>query len=152
MTGSEVDLSPIIVPLVQAIGGVIAALAPVLAYYLINWVRTKLKLAELGRDDEMRKVINQGLQTAIGVAINRVNAAVAGKPMTIDVKNEVLRHAAEYATTSIPQALKYFGLDNADKVRAAVESRLGILEMQSATGQQSPAVPSSTTSPTPAKS
>lgn len=139
---STVDLSPVIVPLVQVTGGLISALAPVLVWYAIRWVRSKMSLSQLGEDDALRQVVNQGLQKAIGAGVSRVQAAVAGQPMTIEVKNDVVAHAAQYAIDNIPGALKRFGLDDPNKLAAAIEARLGIMEMQVTTGQPAPAVPS----------
>lgn len=137
-----IDLSPILTPVIQAVALVVSATALPLAWYVINWIRSKLKLSKITEDDAIRRVLDQGLQKSVGAGISRVEEAVAGLPMTVETKNKVVQVAAEYAINTIGDTLKAAKLDSPERLAAAIEARLGVMEMQTSTGQAAPAVPS----------
>lgn len=136
-----VDFSPVLTPIVQALGIVASAVALPLMWMGVNWVRNKLHLQQLAKDNALRVAIDAGLQKSVGSAISKTQEAVAGLPMQVDIKNQVIADAATYAKNTIGDTLKAANLDTPDKLSAAIEARLGVMEMQASTGQAAPAIP-----------
>lgn len=140
---ASIDFSPVVVPIVQALGIVMSVVALPLMWFAVNWVRSKMNLSQISEDDALRRAVDQGLQKSVGAGISRVEKAVAGVPMTVTTKNQVIQVAAEYALATIGDTLKAAKLDTPERLAAAIEARLGVMEMQTTTGQAAPAVPSS---------
>lgn len=138
---AAVDFSPVLEPILQALGIVAGVVALPLMWYVVNWLRGLVGLQAIQKDAAIRVALDAGLQKSVGSGISRVQAAVAGLPMTVDTKNEVIQVAAEYAKNTINDTLKAANLDDPTKLAAAIESRLGVMEMQTSTGQASPAIP-----------
>lgn len=139
---ATVDFSPVFVPIVQALGIVASAVALPLMWLGVNWVRGKLHLQALEKDNALRIAVDAGLQKSVGSAISKTEAAVAGLPMAVEIKNQVVADAANYAKNTIGDTLKAANLDDPTKLAAAIEARLGVMEMQASTGQPAPAVSS----------
>lgn len=139
-----VDFSPVVVPVVQALGLVASAVALPAMWWAVNWIRSKMNLSQIAENDALRHAVDAGLQKSLGSGISKVEAAVAGLPMTVDTKNQVVQIAAEYAKNTIGDTLKAAKLDDPKKLADAIEARLGVMEMQASTGQASPAIPAAT--------
>jgi hypothetical protein len=138
---TAVDLSSTVGLLTQLFGATLAALAIPLFWYGANTLKNHFGLSQLAIDESTRAVVDQGLQKAIGYAVAKVQEFTAGKPLTVDVKSDLIKHAADFALTHIPDALTYFGLDDPQKLAQTIEARLGILALQASTQAQSPAAP-----------
>lgn len=94
-------------------------------------------------DDSVRDVIDQGLEKAIGYGIARVQATVAGKPITIDTKNAIVAQAVNFATTHLPDALSHFGVTPA-MLNDMLEARLGMMAATTASAPAVAAAPAAT--------
>lgn len=143
---AAVDFSPVVIPIVQALGIVASAVALPVMWFAVNWVRSKMNLSQIAENDALRRAVDAGLQKSLGSGISKVEAAVAGLPMTVTTKNQVIQIAAEYAKSTIGDTLKAAKLDDPQKLASAIEARLGVMEMQTSTGQASPAIPSASPS------
>lgn len=137
-----VDFSPVVVPIIQSLGIVASVVALPLMWWAVNWVRSKMNLSQIAENDALRHAVDAGLQKSLGSGISKVETAVAGLPMTVDTKNQVIQIAAEYAKSTISDTLKAANLDDPKRLASAIEARLGVMEMQASTGQASPAIPS----------
>ena len=136
---SVVDLSSTIGVLTQLLGATLAAMAVPLFWYGVNTLKNHFGLSQLAIDASTRAIVDQGLQKAVGYAVAKVHEFTAGKPLAVDVKSELIKHAVDFALTHIPDALAYFGLDDPQKLAQTIEARLGILAMQTSTQARSPA-------------
>ena len=139
-----VDLSSTVGLLTELLGATLAALAIPLFWYGVNTLKNHFGLSQLAIDASTRAIVDQGLQKAIGYAVTKVQEFTAAKPLSVDVKSDLIKHTADYALTHIPDALAYFGLDDPQKLAQSIEARLGILAMQTSTQAQSPAAPATT--------
>jgi hypothetical protein len=139
-----VDFSSIVGLLTQLIGATLAALAVPLFWYGVTTLKNHFGLSQLAIDARTRAIVDQGLQKALGYAIAKVQEFTAAKPLAVDVKSEVIKHAVDFALTHIPDALAHFGLDDPKKLAQTIEARLGILAMQTSTQAASPAAPAQT--------
>ncbi|MCV0426192.1 MAG: hypothetical protein K5905_12015 [Roseibium sp.] len=112
-----IDLSPVldlvmplVVPVVVGIGG---------------FVLTKvMRLIGLELDAKHRMAVDQALERAIGYGASKVGERFDINPQ-IDVKNELVAIAAQYAMEHIPGALKHFGITQ-DKLVVMIEARLNV--------------------------
>jgi hypothetical protein len=143
---APVDFSPIVTPVVQALGIVASVTALPAMWYAVNWIRAKVGLAAIDKDNAVRVAVDAGLQKSVGSGISRVQDAVAGLPMKVDTKNAVINQAAAYAQDTMLETLKAAGLDDPTKLANAIEARLGIMEMQASTGSSSPGIASAASS------
>lgn len=137
-----VDFAPVLTPIVQALGIVASVIALPAMWMGVNWIRGKLHLQQLDKDNALRVAIDAGLQKSVGSAISKTETAVAGLPMSVNIKNQVIADAATYAKNTIGDTLKAANLDSPDKLASAIEARLGVMEMQASTGQSAPATTS----------
>lgn len=136
-----VDLSSTVGLLTQLLGATLAAMAVPLFWYGVNTLKNHFGLSQLAIDASTRAIVDQGLQKAVGYAVAKLQEFTAGKPLSVDVKSELVKHAVDFALTHIPDALAYFGLDDPQKLAQAIEARLGILAMQTSTQARAPAAP-----------
>jgi NlpC/P60 family putative phage cell wall peptidase len=104
-------------------------------------LKNRFGLSQLEIDASTRAIVDQGLQKAVGYAITKVQEFTVAKPLSVDVKSDLIKHAVDFALTHIPGALAYFGLDDPQKLAQTIEARLGILAMQTSTQARSPAAP-----------
>jgi hypothetical protein len=124
---ASVDLAPVVAPLVELAGAVISLIAVPAFWKLWSWLASKAHLEGLKIDDQMRAVINQELMKAIGAGLAKVDGAIAGKPMPVDVKNRVINAAMKRAMQAVPDALDHFGLNDPKPLAAMIEARLGLM-------------------------
>jgi hypothetical protein len=137
---TTIDFSPILNPIIQALG-IVASVTAIPAMWMgINWIRSKAGLAAIDKDNATRQAVDAGLQKSLGSGISQVRDAVAGLPMTVSIKNQVIAQAATYAQNTMQDTLKAANLDDPNKLAAAIEARLGIMEMQATTGSSAPGI------------
>lgn len=139
---STVDFSPVLNPIIQGVGIVAGLTALPTMWFVLNWIRSKMGLAAIEKDNGFRMAVDMGMQKSVGSAISQVQEAVAGLPMTIATKNKVIAQAATYAKETMSDTLKAAGLDDPIKLANAIEARLGIMEMQASTGSSAPGIAS----------
>ena len=140
VASSTIDFSPILTPIIQALGIVASATALPALWFGINWIRSKMNLAAIDQNNAMRIAVDAGLQKSLGSGISQIKEAVAGLPMEVNTKNAVIATAATYARNTMGDTLKAAGLDDPNKLAAAIEARLGIMEMQASTGSSAPGI------------
>lgn len=141
---ASVDFAPVVTPIVQALAIVASVTALPAMWFGVNWVRSKMGLAAIDKDNALRVAVDTGLQKSLGSGISRVQEAVAGLPMQVNTKSAVIQQAAEYAQSTMADTLKAAGLDDPTKLAAAIEARLGLMEMQASTGSSAPGIAAST--------
>ncbi len=144
ITSSTIDFSPVLMPIIQALGIVASLTALPAMWYGVNWIRNKMGLQEIEKTSALRVAVDAGLQKSLGLGISQVQAAVAGLPMAVTTKNQVIAQAATYAQSTMGDTLKAAGLDDPNKLAAAIEARMGIMEMQASTGSSAPGVTGAT--------
>lgn len=142
VTSSTVDFSPVLNPIIQGVGIVAGLTALPTMWFVVNWLRSKMGLASIEKDNSLRMAVDMGMQKSVGSAISQVQEAVAGLPMTITTKNRVIAQAAAYAKDTMSDTLKAAGLDDPTRLANAIEARLGIMEMQASTGSSAPGIAS----------
>lgn len=139
-----IDLSPLFNQAIQIIGIFASLAAAPMLWWGVQIVQNKFHLSGLQVDASMRATIDQGLQKAIGAGVALAQNKFAGATVRpIDVKNEVVASAINYAIKHIPDALAHFGLNDEDKIKAMIESRLGMAAV-AATQASGDAAPVST--------
>ncbi|MCX2722629.1 inadl protein [Roseibium salinum] len=82
--------------------------------------RTGLEL-----DDQLKSRIDDALFQALQYGKSKVLTALQEQTLTVDVRNEVVKHAIDYAQASVPGALDYFDISPARLVDM-LEARLGL--------------------------
>lgn len=140
VTSTTIDFSPILSPIIQALGIVASLTALPALWWAVNWVRQKAGMSVLERDNAIRMAIDAGLQKSLGSGISQVQEAVAGLPMSISTKNKVIAQAATYAQQTMMDTLKAANLDDPTRLANAIEARLGLMEMQASTGSSAPGI------------
>jgi hypothetical protein len=138
----QVDLSPIIQPLIYLAGGVLFILAGAILVRLQKWAGVKLTAEQTAQfDDALNKSITFGATKAIG----EIKAHGWDSPM---VKDQVLATAAQNVVEKFPGALKAVGLTptlnepgNAQNIADALERAFPAAMKQAA---ESPATPPAT--------
>lgn len=140
VASTTIDFSPILNPIIQALGIVASVSAIPAMWWGINWIRSKAGLSAIDSDNAMRQAVDAGLQKSLGSGISQVRDAVAGLPMTVGIKNQVIAQAVTYAQSTMQDTLKAANLDDPNKLAAAIEARMGIMEMQASTGSSAPGI------------
>lgn len=94
---------------------------------LATWITTRLAgWLKLKQDDELRKVIETGMQKGLAFALSKLDDATKGVPLTFEVKNKIIADASNYAIGAAPDALKKLGVDK-DTIEKAVAARLEVI-------------------------
>lgn len=143
-TGSMVDLAPVLNPLIQLVGMVLAGSAGTIAFFAINWVRGKLKLQKLEQDAATQSRIDDVAQKIIAGALARANI----KPgmAIVDVHSAVIADAGNKIAASLGKEISSLGVgDIEERAKAIVENRLGMM----AAAQAGAPVPGPTATPLP---
>jgi hypothetical protein len=120
---SGIDITPIAVQAVSAIGVVISVLVAWGMRKLNQFVELKTGIQTLDIDERFRGIVNKGLDLAIQKGIQTVEKA---NWTQIDTKNAILNAALTYAVKAIPDSLKHFGIDLNDRetIVSMLEARL----------------------------
>lgn len=153
---TAVDFSPVISVLMQLAAAALLAAGTVAVGFLTSWLSAKAKTAGIEVTDAMQAQWNQGLQRALGFAVERVPGLTADMlakgNLSTDLKNPLLANAAQYAVIHFPDVLKQVGILGSDGrvdqdlLNRALESRMGMIQVSTATA---PATIASATSPAP---
>jgi hypothetical protein len=117
---TRIDFGPLLNEYVwPTIGTALLALAMWLFKLLRTWLQAKTGLELQQYDATVRAYLDQALDRAIAYGRSKVDGHA-----TIDVKSETIAHAANYALSHVPDALRRFGIDGAALERL-LEARLG---------------------------
>lgn len=119
----------------------IESLAITIVTGVVTWVGILFK-SKLGRDMDarMREALHGALMTGVSGAINFAGARAAD--VKLDVRNQAIAEAIRWAEKSVPDALKYFGIDAASR-----EGRDALVQIASAKLTQLAEAPSAPPSP-----
>ena len=102
-------LIPVINGLIVAIAGVLTASTPVMAYYIVMWLRNHgIAVAQTGQKaiaDRISATIQNGLKYATSGADSGISK------LSVSVENETIAKAANYAILQSPKLLKAAGID-----------------------------------------
>lgn len=97
---------------VTAFGGVFAAIAAWALRFLPGWLKTALMLVRIERV----------IQDAVDQGVAKVAGAARGQKLTVEVGNEVLEAAAEYAVRTAGDVVEWLGeSDLRDKILAKLD-------------------------------
>jgi hypothetical protein len=110
------DLQPILDVTIQFLSVALMALGG----WAIKHFGDRMKLA---KDDQIRGYLDVALTNGIRWGADQVAVKSKGWS-TIQVRNEVIAHAAGFAIAQVPDALKRFGLDDPATLRRLIEARL----------------------------
>lgn len=121
------DVAVGLLPLWELLGGLAAAVLLALATFAINWVRVRIGLEKMKEDDIVRGYLEKAIRSALAYGISKLPHTY-----TADDKSAVLGVAAQYLITSVPDAMKRFGLTEQSVLRM-LESRLATLEASNGT-------------------
>lgn len=116
----EIDIQGALSSIVTVVFAAVAGLVTWAVRKISNIVEQKFGM-EI--EDSMRQYVNDAIINGLHYARD----AVVDKTKSIDnpdVKQDVIATAANYVLTTVPDALVYFGLDNEEKVKSLVLSRL----------------------------
>lgn len=114
-----VDVGPAAVALIDWLAPVLVTVFVLVGGWLIVKVASLLGLKISAMQ---RAVIDHGLDRAIGYAIAKFGERAKGG-IPVQMKNEAIAVAAEYAVRAVPGALKHFGKGR-DDLADMIESRL----------------------------
>ena len=113
------------------IGGLWSAVRPIIAdligigiaaliAYLATLLRTKFGIEIEARH---REALHSAAVTGVNMALGQLGGKVEG--LTIDVKNKIIADAMTYVIKSVPDAIKFFELDQkADALRDILKAKL----------------------------
>ncbi|WP_420411588.1 inadl protein [Roseibium sp.] len=118
---TTVDFSPVIE---QVIGGVFSVVG-VAAVWLLNKALDAFKeRTGIELDDQYARRLDGALWNAINYGQVKAQETLA-KHGKIDIRNELLANAINYAMESVPDALKHFDISQ-DRLLDMLEARLGM--------------------------
>lgn len=144
-TGSAIDLAPVLNPLIQAVGAIIAGSIGTIAIFGINWVRGKLKMQKLENDAALQSKIDDVAQKIIGGAMARAN--IKPGQAVLDIHNQIVADAGRKIADSLGGEISKLGApDVVKRAQEIVENRLG---MMAAAAAGNP-IPGPTATPLPA--
>lgn len=108
---------------------------------LLGWAAALFsKATNIKVEDAWRQSIHSAAMTGVTAAMSKLG--VKADSLSITVKNQVIGDAANWMLKSVPDAVKGLGLDTApDKLRALIESKLGLLAQTPGTIEAGKAVP-----------
>ncbi len=120
-----IDFAPIMEALVSLLTAVLLALACL----CINWVRGKLGLDRMAKDDAVRGYLDASIRSAVKYTASKV---MDGQT-TISTRNEFVSIGAQYVLDAVPDAIGHFGLSQA-RISRLVEARISDELPQGVTG------------------
>ncbi len=106
---------------------VVMPLAVALVGVGVTWLGARANTwLGLQSNSQLGGVIEVALQNGLAFAQSRLAVALpAGQPIPVDVKNQILATAANYALAHVPDALKMLGVDQATLLQK-LEARLSL--------------------------
>ncbi|EAU40179.1 hypothetical protein FP2506_11502 [Fulvimarina pelagi HTCC2506] len=120
-----IDLGPLVEVLLPIALSVAAAIWAVLRFWAFRLLKRK---TGWDLDAMIGPIVDQGLQRGIDFATERLkDRAIGGIP--VNMKNQAIETVADYAIDKLPDALRHFGLVDADrrpttKLSEMIEGRL----------------------------
>ncbi|MDZ5448974.1 hypothetical protein [Labrys sp. ZIDIC5] len=127
-----------------SLGGLVTALLPyfeaavaALLTALIAWAAQAIqKWLGIQLDQSSRDALHSAAMTGVNMALSRLSQSAAN--LTFDAKSAVIAQAIEWVESSVPDALKHFGL-TPEQLEALIESKLGIAAAAAAPAVVAPA-------------
>lgn len=128
--GAVIDLSPVLVPLLQFVGGVLSLLAVAAVPAVSKWAINKLHLQNQDIVVGNKAYIDGEAQKGLAGALSRAEAViVANVPMNVTVKNQVIADAATRLIANAGPQLQKLGDPNiAAKASEIIENRIGLMQ------------------------
>lgn len=120
--GTVVDTQPVVTGFMEALTGVLMAVATVAIGLVTAWIKryTGQKEAE-----SLQKSLAAAAERAVGFGLSKAKEALGDAPK-IDLKNETLAQGAQYIMLTMPDTLKKLGMDR-DAIQRRLEAELGKL-------------------------
>lgn len=113
--GTTVDLSPLL-------ANVVYPILSALVLALGGWAVQKFAaMVGLKNTQALQSTVESALQNALAYGQSKV----ADVPLTIDVKNQIVANAANYATAHVPDALSKLGITK-DQLVQKLQARLAL--------------------------
>lgn len=102
-------LIPVINGLIVAVAGVLSAATPVVAYYLVVWLRNH----GIAASQDAQRIVSDRISTTIqnGLKYATTEADDGVKSLNIQVDDPAIAKAANYAIVQSPDLLKSAGID-----------------------------------------
>lgn len=127
-----------------SLGGLVTAIIPyleaalaALVTALIAWAAQAIqKWLGIQLDQSSRDALHSAAMTGVNMALSRLSQSAAN--LTFDAKSAVIAQAIEWVESSVPDALKHFGL-TPEQLEALIESKLGIAAAASTPAAVAPA-------------
>jgi hypothetical protein len=104
---TAVDLAPLLQLVVQSLLVVVASVA---AYFIQGHMK----------DDNARRTVLTAIENGVQFGMNKVNGALMGRPLDVQLGSSVAAQAVKYATTLVPDALARLGLGPEQLAKLAV--------------------------------
>lgn len=119
---TTVDFTPILQSIVGIAAVVLTSLATWLGFILKGWASTKWDLSQTDLDDKLQVMFNAAIRRAIDYGTAKANEFLKDK-VTIDVKSEIIKRAADYFMEFWPDLVIKLGL-TAEQIAKMIEARL----------------------------
>lgn len=120
---TTVDFSGIVEPLVSGVFAVIGAAIVWLARKGVSALESKL---DIELDDQLANRLDHALIRAVTYGETKAVEMIKRHGVKeVDFRSELLAAAAQYATDSVPDALRYFDIDQARLIQM-IEARVGV--------------------------
>lgn len=121
METALIDLGPLLTVLLQALGGVVLAVA--------GWAVWKVQQKfGLENEEKLRNTVMEVVERGVTYGKNKANEELNDADWTkIETKNALVGHAANYVLTKVPDAVKKFKLTE-DEVKDLVLAKLEVPE------------------------
>jgi mono/diheme cytochrome c family protein len=117
-TITSIDLSPLVQPTVEVLAGIFLAVG----IWAVKKLSTKLGLEA---DDKIRSYLLTAVENAVAFGKTKAVEKFEHADWTkVEVKDEILAHAASYVMTRVPDAVKQFKLSEQD-IKDMVMAKLG---------------------------
>lgn len=133
VTNTQVDLAPVLNPIMQVLGVIIMGLVIPLVWAFVGKTLKSWGIEATAEMAATRAVVDGIAQKAIGGAITRLQ--VKPGQITIDAKNDIVAEAANQLVQNAGDSLGKLGVKDNDKIlkaREIIESRLGLMDAAAA--------------------
>ena len=85
----------------------------------IRYLGKKIGIEE---ESQLAEALQGAAERAVLLGLDRV--AQSGRPLTVEVKHEILATAATYLLDRVPEATRHFGLSDPRRIEDFLEARL----------------------------
>lgn len=124
-SSTALNLAPYMETLLGVAGALLLALLSLLTKALYSWANRRADLTQTEIDEKLRDLLNsighRGIDYGVEFARNRFGGTT---PLTIEMKNDIVKMAAEYLLRAGTDTLKRFGLDNKQQIEDFILARL----------------------------